>query len=64
MHESPELAYELDFKRVLTMGFEDRLKLGLGLDRGPEFATLQGWGCTSRAYYPGGLEVHAQSLLP
>ena len=61
MHESPELAYELDLKRALTMEFEDRLKLGLGSDRGPEFDTLEGWGCTSRVYYPGALWVHPQS---
>ena len=46
------------------MEFEAGLKLGLGSDRGPEFTTLEGWKCTPRVYYPEGLGVHAQSLLP
>ena len=64
MHESPELAYELDFNRVLTMEFEVGLKLGSGSDRGPEFTSLDGWGCNSTVYYPGASGVHLQSLLP
>ena len=64
LHESPELAHELDFKKVLTMDFEAGAKLKLRSDRGPEFTTLEGWGCTARVYYPGGLGVHLQSLLP
>ena len=61
VHESPELAYELDFEKVLMMEFEAGLILKLGSDRGPEFTTLEGWGCTSRVYYPGALGVHPQS---
>ena len=64
LHESPELAHELDFKKVLTMDFEAGAKLKLRSDRGPEFTTLEGWGCTARVYYPGGLGLHLQSLLP